>query len=347
MLPSASSAARSMSPTGERSSTRPASAMGPSWPCHAARSSSSSGPTLRARRPLANSCSQRDRNASAGAASNAPPRVISSWSVEVVDDDNDDLGLTAVTALVPGDTIDESVPGHLQLFVIGAGTYATHPLQEAGTVTIGRGSNCDIEIDDRSISRRHAILSIGETVTIEDLGSANGTFVRGQRVAFGNPVAISVGELVVLGTANIILQRRAQPAPQRKPAAKEKVTTTSEVVVSDVRMQGLHRLVEQVAGSTMCVLLLGETGVGKEVFARAVHRASPRATGPFVEVNCAALTETLLESELFGHEKGAFTNAVSAKPGLLEMAHGGTLLLDEIGDMPLNTQVKLLRVIES
>jgi len=266
--------------------------------------------------------------------------------VEVVDDDNDDLGLTAVTALVPGDTIDESVPGHLQLFVIGAGTYATHPLQEAGTVTIGRGSNCDIEIDDRSISRRHAILSIGETVTIEDLGSANGTFVRGQRVAFGNPVAISVGELVVLGTANIILQRRAQPAPQRKPAAKEKVTTTSEVVVSDVRMQGLHRLVEQVAGSTMCVLLLGETGVGKEVFARAVHRASPRATGPFVEVNCAALTETLLESELFGHEKGAFTNAVSAKPGLLEMAHGGTLLLDEIGDMPLSTQVKLLRVIE-
>jgi transcriptional regulator with PAS, ATPase and Fis domain len=82
------------------------------------------------------------------------------------------------------------------------------------------------------------------------------------------------------------------------------------------------------------------------VFARAVHRASPRAGGPFVEVNCAALTETLLESELFGHERGAFTSAVSAKPGLLEMAHGGTLLLDEIGDMPLNTQVKLLRVIE-
>jgi two-component system response regulator AtoC len=398
-----------------------------------------------------------------GPGANSPPRVISSWRVESGNDENDELGLTAVTAVVPGATVDESRPGHLQLFVIGSGTFATHPLLEAGTLTIGRGSNCDIEVDDRSISRRHAILSIGETVTIEDLGSANGTFVRGQRVKFGNPTAISVGELVVLGTANIILQRRAQPVPPRKmwthesfeslldeqcaretragvglallrihadrrapsgfieatiaellresdivarsgphdyevllpgtpaasaddavrridskllerglkcqifvaccprdgrtavqlnakaqgPVAREKVAIPgAEIVVSDARMQGLHRLVEQVAGSNLCVLLLGETGVGKEVFARAVHRASPRAAGPFVEVNCAALTETLLESELFGHERGAFTNAVSAKPGLLETAHGGTVLLDEIGDMPLTTQVKLLRVIE-
>src|SRR5690606_6158779 len=112
------------------------------------------------------------------------------------------------------------------------------------------------------------------------------------------------------------------------------------VVVADVQMQGLHRLVEQVSASSIGVLLLGETGVGKEVFARALHRASPRAAGPFVEINCAALTETLLESELFGHEKGAFTHAAAAKPGLLEVAHGGTVLLDEIGDMPLSTQAK-------
>ncbi len=378
-------------------------------------------------------------------------------------DDNDELGRTAVTAVVPGDALDEIRPGHLQLFVIGGRTFATHPLQESGTLTIGRSSQCDIEVDERSISRRHAILSIGETVTIEDLGSANGTFVRGQRLTFGHPAVISVGELVALGSANIILQRRAQPMPPRKVWTRESFellleeecarearsgagfallrihadrrapsgfieetiaellresdvvarygpheyevllrdtpaanadgavrridsklverglrcqlsvaccprdgTTASQlsaraqgpevkvkpasagadVVISDTRMQGLHRLVEQVAGSSICVLLLGETGVGKEVFARAVHRASPRAAGPFVEVNCAALTESLLESELFGHERGAFTNAVSAKPGLLEMAHGGTLLLDEIGDMPLSTQVKLLRVIE-
>ena len=368
-----------------------------------------------------------------------------------------------MTAVVPSSTADDG--GHLQLCVIGRGTFATHPLPEAGSVTIGRSSNCDVEVEDRSISRRHAILSIGETLTIEDLGSANGTSVRGQRVAFGQPTAIAVGELVVLGSVNISLQRRAPPAPARKlwtheafqalleqacarqarsdvafallrihadhrvasslveealagvlresdvvariglheyevllpdtpsahvdgvarridrqllergltcqlviaccprdgttafqlnakaqplaPAAKAKPTPTgTDIVVTDARMQGLHRLVEQVAGSNICVLLLGETGVGKEVFSRAVHRASARAAGPFVELNCAALTESLLESELFGHEKGAFTNAVSAKPGLLEMAHGGTLLLDEIGDMPLSTQVKLLRVIE-
>jgi len=269
--------------------------------------------------------------------------VIFSARVEHLDD-NDEMGLTAVTAVVPGGSVDDSPPGHLQLFAIGRGTFAAHPLKEAGILTIGRSSQCDIEVDDRSISRRHAILSVGETVTIEDVGSANGTFVRGVRIPSGSPAVISVGELVVLGSANIILQRRAQPVP---PVVKDTATTAApDVVVSDPRMRGLHRLVERVAGSSISVLLLGETGVGKEVFARAVHRASPRAAGPFVEVNCAALTETLLESELFGHERGAFTSAVSAKPGLLEVADGGTLLLDEIGDMPLSTQVKLLRVIE-
>jgi two-component system response regulator AtoC len=281
-----------------------------------------------------------------GLRTSVEPRVISSERVGPMDD-HDELGLTAVTAVVPGGAIDDSPPGHLQLFVIGRAMFDAHPLKEAGTLTIGRSSQCDIEVDDRSISRRHAVLSVGETVTIEDLGSANGTFVRGQRIASGSPAVISVGELVALGSASIILQRSQVSAKARGPVAKDTATSAgADVVVSDPRMRGLHRLVEQVAGSSISVLLLGETGVGKEVFARAVHRASPRAAGPFVEVNCAALTETLLESELFGHERGAFTSAVSAKPGLLETADGGTLLLDEIGDMSLSTQAKLLRVIE-
>jgi transcriptional regulator with PAS, ATPase and Fis domain len=94
------------------------------------------------------------------------------------------------------------------------------------------------------------------------------------------------------------------------------------------------------------VLLLGETGVGKEVVAGAIHSRSPRASGPFVAVNCAAMSESLFESELFGYERGAFTGADRAKPGLLESAHGGTLFLDEVGDMPLAPQAKLLRVLE-
>ncbi|MBP0637391.1 sigma 54-dependent transcription regulator FisR [Cupriavidus sp. AcVe19-6a] len=105
--------------------------------------------------------------------------------------------------------------------------------------------------------------------------------------------------------------------------------------------------VQRVAPSSLPVLLLGESGTGKEMFARAVHEASSRASGPFVVVDCSGLTESLFESELFGYEKGAFTGAITRKPGLVETADGGTLFLDEMGDVPLSMQVKLLRLIES
>jgi DNA-binding NtrC family response regulator len=111
-------------------------------------------------------------------------------------------------------------------------------------------------------------------------------------------------------------------------------------------MHDVHRLVERIAASDISVLVLGETGVGKERIAEALHRHSPRAGRPLVRLNCAALSESLLESELFGHERGAFTGAQERKQGLLESAEGGTVFLDEVGDMPLPTQVKLLRVLE-
>jgi DNA-binding NtrC family response regulator len=117
------------------------------------------------------------------------------------------------------------------------------------------------------------------------------------------------------------------------------------------RSPGLTQVLAQarkVAGHRdVTVLLGGETGTGKELLARAIHYASPRAAAPFVEVNCAAIPANLLESELFGHERGAFTGAVAAKPGLFEQAHGGTLFLDEIGHLPLELQAKLLRALES
>jgi two-component system, NtrC family, response regulator AtoC len=111
-------------------------------------------------------------------------------------------------------------------------------------------------------------------------------------------------------------------------------------------METLRRIVEHIAGSSISVLITGETGVGKGLLAKELHRKSPRAEKPFVALNCAELSESLLEAELFGYEKGAFTGAVHAKPGLIETADGGTLLLDEIGEMPLATQSKLLRVLE-
>ncbi len=111
-------------------------------------------------------------------------------------------------------------------------------------------------------------------------------------------------------------------------------------------MTRVRALIEQISDSALSVLIRGETGVGKELCAETIHRLSPRARRPFVRVNCAALSEQLLESELFGHERGAFTGAVAAKPGLIEAADGGTLFLDEIGDLPLTLQAKLLRVLE-
>ncbi len=118
------------------------------------------------------------------------------------------------------------------------------------------------------------------------------------------------------------------------------------VVLEDAAMKRLYRVVERVADSDISVLLVGETGVGKDVVAEALHGLSPRKSGPFLRLNCAALTESLLESELFGHERGAFTGATQTKPGLLETASGGTVFLDEVGELPTALQAKLLRALE-
>jgi DNA-binding NtrC family response regulator len=119
-----------------------------------------------------------------------------------------------------------------------------------------------------------------------------------------------------------------------------------ELVGASKAMQEVMRLVEMAAPSSASVLITGETGSGKEIVARSIHKLSPRAGGPFVAINCSAIPETLMESEIFGHERGAFTGAAERRIGCFELADGGTLLLDEIGEMPSPTQAKLLRVLE-
>ena len=141
-------------------------------------------------------------------------------------------------------------------------------------------------------------------------------------------------------------------APAGGAAGVASTATTLEVggekvVVADPAMVKLFALLEKLAASDLPVLLRGETGTGKEIAARLLHERSPRRAGPFVALNCAAIPEALFESELFGHERGAFTGATSARRGHFEAAHGGTLFLDEIGDLPLPIQAKLLRVLES
>ena len=118
-------------------------------------------------------------------------------------------------------------------------------------------------------------------------------------------------------------------------------------IVLDPAMQRLYALLDLIAPSPLAVLVLGETGTGKEVFAAEIHARSTRAKNPFLKLNCATLSGSLLESELFGHERGAFTGATTAKTGLFEAANGGTLFLDEIGELPPDTQAKLLRVLDT
>ncbi len=193
------------------------------------------------------------------------------------------------------------------------------------TLTIGRSETCNLHIAHASVSRAHVRLTVGERgMDVEDLGSANGSFVDGQPVKGRMPLA--VGSMLKVGSVRLVVR------------VKENTALSPMVEV--------RRLVEKVAASPVSLILLGETGVGKEVLTEEIHARSGRP-GPLVRINCAGLAPTLLESELFGHEKGAFTGAVQAKAGLIESAHGGTFLLDELGEMTESTQPKLLRVLES
>ncbi|HEU4404223.1 MAG TPA: sigma 54-interacting transcriptional regulator [Polyangiaceae bacterium] len=329
-------------------------------------------------------------------------------------------------------------------------------LPPSGAITLGRSPEADVKLDDPSVSRMHARLRVVATgVSIEDLGSANGTRVGSRLLGRNEAAVFEPGHAANLGAVTLVLSVGHEPAPRsvvvandefasrlaraslragrgepgsalarfyvggRLPAREIEQTLEEsspgellaalvaagdyallfdglaapeararlERAAARLRAQGAsvsfevesvdgdvgrptallskptppppaapagqptamdraRQLVALVADSTITVLLVGETGVGKEVTAEEIHRRSSRAHGPFLRLNCGAFSESLLESELYGHEKGAFTGAVQAKPGLLEAARGGTVFLDEVGELPLRLQVKLLRVLE-
>jgi two-component system, NtrC family, response regulator AtoC len=226
-----------------------------------------------------------------------------------------------------------------------AGVSVVH-LDQLRSAVLGRSARCDVVIDDESVSREHARLHLTPEPSIEDLESRNGTTVNEARVGHGERLPLGVGSLVQLGEATVVLQPRRDfktPANERASASAER----SGVVVKDPAMGRLYAMLDVVASSDLPVLLLGETGVGKEVFASELHARSRRKKGPLVTVNCAAIPEPLIEAELFGYEKGAYTGAAHSKMGFFQAADGGTLFLDEIGELPLEVQPKLLRALES
>jgi DNA-binding NtrC family response regulator len=252
-----------------------------------------------------------------------------------------------------GATLSEISPtsssGALQLVLLEHGCLARCALPRLGAVRIGRSETSEIVLSDPAASRLHAILHISDTLELEDVNSRNGTRVRNQRIASGQRVRVALGDSIQIGSAVLLLQSALGKSHSGKESGVQATATASgEPIVRDETMLKVYDRVQRIAASSVNVLVLGETGVGKEVIAEAIHRASGRRSrGPFVRINCAALPEPLVESELFGHQQGSFTGAVRDKVGLLEAADKGTVFLDEVGELPLRVQAKLLRVIES
>jgi transcriptional regulator with PAS, ATPase and Fis domain len=237
------------------------------------------------------------------------------------------------TAVSPEDEIEES--SELCLLAVVRGVPSRHRISGAA-ITLGRSDEADLVIADPDVSRLHAKLVHDTALGIEDLESFNGTFVAGQRLLPGERRTLRAGDVIQIGGATILVQRADED--ERRVLANG----TTSASMSEIRA-----IAERVANSMLSVLFVGETGVGKEVMAELVHQRSPRAARPFLRLNCAALSEPLLESELFGHERGAFTGAHQGKPGLLEVASGGTVFLDEVTELPITLQAKLLRVFEA
>jgi DNA-binding NtrC family response regulator len=207
-------------------------------------------------------------------------------------------------------------------------------------VVIGSSSRCGVVLHDPAVSAQHAEITLERHgFVLRDLGSKNGVRVGRwlvREIVLGHGLRLGLGQTELRFSA---LGRRCD-VPLAAP------TRIGELLAYSWNMRAAVAQLQQLAGADITVLIEGETGTGKELAARALHELSPRRGGPFVIVDCAALTPSLATAELFGHEPGAFTGAAERRPGLFEQAHGGTLFLDEVGELPLELQSPLAGVIE-
>ncbi len=248
------------------------------------------------------------------------------------------------TATIPR-TVRGSQPsfGSLRLVVeSGPDQGATFSLAQAraGRLLLGTSPVCDFRLSDARASRRHAAFEmVRGRCHIVDLESTNGTTIDGIEVT---SAYIHEGLSILVGSTS--LRVMSDDAPIQPQVSEE--TRFGRYVGASLVMRRVYPLAERIAKTDIPLIIEGETGTGKEVFAEAIHEKGPRADRPYVVFDCTTVAASLLESELFGHEKGAFTGAITARKGVFEQAHGGTLLIDEIGDLPIQMQPKLLRAIE-
>ena len=236
----------------------------------------------------------------------------------------------------------ERRPGTVRRFrlTIVQGAPAASWESSSDRCSIGSHPSNDLAIEDTTVSRFHCEIRVGqEGVTVRDLGSRNGTSLDGVLV---REAFLRSGSLLQLGRVVVSFH----VAAERNTLVLSSSTSFGSLVGTSVPMRAAFAWLARVAQSDVTVLLEGETGTGKGAAAESIHRESARRDGPFVVVDCSALPSTLLDSELFGHEKGAFTGADGRRVGAFEEANGGTLFLDEIGELPFDLQPKLLRALE-
>jgi transcriptional regulator with GAF, ATPase, and Fis domain len=212
---------------------------------------------------------------------------------------------------------------------------------DGDVIRVGKAAGNDLVLDDDKVSRTHfELVRNARGFLLRDLDSTNGTFLDGAEV---REAYVRPGALVAAGGVEL----RVTPFEERfelRPSDRQRL---GELVGASPQMRTMFSLIERIAPTDATVLIGGETGTGKDVIARTLHALSRRADKPMVVVDCGAVAGSLIESELFGHEKGAFTGAVTARAGAFEAASGGTVFLDEIGELALDLQPKLLRVLEA
>jgi len=227
------------------------------------------------------------------------------------------------------------------LLVVVSGSARGKRVKLGERLTVGKATDNDLVLPDDTVSRHHCELErtpLG--IIVRDLGSTNHTRVG--RTAVREAV-IESGSTIVVGSVELLLRGE----PNRTQVLPSEATSFGEALGTSLSMRQIFGVLERIAPTDASVLLEGETGTGKDVLARSIHQISSRKDQPFVVVDCGAVSYNLIESELFGHERGAFTGAVAARQGAFEIAGRGTVFLDEVGELPLDVQPKLLRVLES
>ena len=228
----------------------------------------------------------------------------------------------------------------LALRIVRGGDTGGEPVAITEPVSIGTATTNRIALTDLLVSRFHCEVAPSPLgLHLRDLGSTNGTFVDGVRV---EAAYLRHGARLSLGDTQLVVEAIAAPAVEAVPTTER----FGRALGTSTAMRRVFSVLERVARTDSTILLEGETGTGKTLLAQMMHERSERATGPFIVIDCSAIPPTLIESELFGHEKGSFTGAHVARAGAFEAARGGTLFLDEIGELPLDMQPKLLRALE-